>query len=51
MLFEGCGYGRFTAGGEAGEPDCEAFLFAVGVAFGAGEGGMPCYVAVIGDMD
>lgn len=46
MLLKGCGYGGFAGGGEAGEPEGEAFLVAVGVAFGAGEGGVPSYVSV-----
>lgn len=37
MLFEGCGDGGFSGRGQAGEPDCEAALFAVAVALAAVE--------------
>lgn len=45
VLLEGRGDGGFARRGEPREPDCEAPLFAVGGAFSAGEGGVPCYVA------
>jgi hypothetical protein len=48
MLFGGCRDGAFSGGGEAGEPEGEAFLFAKGVALGAGEAFVPCDVARIG---
>jgi len=48
VLFKGCGDCGFAGRAEACEPDCEALLFAEGVAFGAGEGRVPCYIAVVG---
>lgn len=45
VLLEGGCDGGFARGGEAGEPDCEAALFAVGVAFTAGEAVVPGDVA------
>ena len=46
MLFGGCCDGAFSRGGEAGEPEGEAFLFAEGVALGAGETFVPCDVSI-----
>ena len=44
MLLKGYGNGGFTAGGQAGEPEGEAFLAAQGAAFVVGEAVVPCYV-------
>jgi hypothetical protein len=49
LLERGCDCG-FARGGEAREPDCEAFLLAGGVALGAREGRVPCDVAARGGM-
>jgi hypothetical protein len=46
VLFKGGRDGGFARGGEAGKPDCEAALLAVGVALAAGERRVPCDVAV-----
>lgn len=45
VLLEGGCDGGFSAGGEAGEPDCEALLFAVCVALLAGKTLVPGDVA------
>ena len=44
VLLECYGDGRFTAGREAGQPNCKARLFAELGAFSTGERGVPCYV-------
>lgn len=46
MLLEGRCDGGFSGGGEAGEPDCEAALFAQSIALVAQEAFVPCDVAV-----
>lgn len=50
MLLECCCYGGFTGGGEAGEPDCAAALFAERGALVAREAGVPCDVTTIGSF-
>lgn len=46
MLLQGNGDCRFTTGGEASKPQCEALLATEGAALLVGDGGrVPCYVA------
>ena len=45
VLLERCRDGRLSGGGETGEPDCKALLFAGCVALCAREGRMPGDVA------
>lgn len=47
MLLKRGRYGRFAGCAEAGEPNCEAALFAECVALAAREGWVPCDVAVV----
>jgi len=46
VLFEGNGDGGFARGRQAGEPEGETLLLAELIALGAGQGCVPCDVAV-----